>query len=283
MHPDIARLTPYEIGERLTHFERDLEKEDSITSEHMESLFGRLDLLAKALRQFAISYPFSQGEVSIHLDRVVSLYGRVVTRYQESTVNAIGTQASKLEKSLDEGKIRTLAQDVESLRQRITLFCEHNRPPKASKHIISRARHSLARAHAALHGQDFSLDVPTTVAFDQYNDQELNEFAHELLEIGFLFWQKKSKSAYRRFNQVSETFKHRFYAHLVEAGGNPLEIDAPLLPCLQALVHTAFEITDSLESNTMMSQQEIDSFFQERFSLESSEKTSHISRPDFLH
>ncbi len=249
------------LNRSLKSFEKRLD-EKVVSPEKVEELFHRLSVIANGLKQLESLSPFARPDISADLDHVVSLYGKIVSLSQDHEVSAIQKSAQNLEEKISKNDCTALAHEVDKLRSHIKEFCANNLPSKEGRQILSYARNSTDWAVAFLQNKPWA-PLPKVAIHG-----EDEEFADELFEIGYLFFLRKFREGTRAFNQLPERVKQRSYTHLVELGGNPFDLGMDVLKWQQALIATGIEITQSGVGTEYLKKEDVDSFFQERHTLD---------------
>ena len=241
------------LSRRLKVFERKLKK-GTVTPDKVETLFQRLSSISNGFKQLERVYPFARPDISADLDHIVSLYGRIITLNQEHEVNTIAKKAEELEKKITQTDCTALAHEVDALKDHIYAFCRDNRPSKEGRRVLSVARRSAKRAESVILGEPCDES-------DSLGDEEE---AEDLFEIAYLYFSGKPQDGSRAFNALSQALKTRCYEHLKTLRRNPDDV----FRWQQALLATAFEITETEEAGRYFSPDEMDAFFQERQELE---------------
>ena len=243
------------LSRRLKKFERKL-KTGSVTPEKVEALFQRLSSISCGFKQLERVYPFARPDISTDLDHIVSLYGRIITLNHEHEVNAIEKKADALEKKITQTECTALAHEVDALKDHIYTFCRDNRPSKEGRRVLTYARRSAKRAESVI------LTGEPAAEINSLGDEEE---AEDLFETAYLYFAGKPREGTQAFNALSQALKTRCYEHLKVLEGDLDDV----LKWQQALLATAFEITEEGEDALYLTQDDMNVFFQERHGLNS--------------
>jgi hypothetical protein len=265
MQINISSLFPHRLCEQIAVFEEELKKYAALTEEDLKDHFSRLDMIAQSLKEFVNLYPLSQKHVSEHLERVISLYGRVTTLYQEGAVQKINIQAKCVEDQINIGKAtKTLAKEVDALRVTIAHFWHHHRPLKEGRQIVAKATQSMQRADALLKKKAWQSPLPSSSFATFFEPCEREELAETLFEIGYLFWKNKSELAHKHYDTLPQPIKH--HCHRLLSGHSHPPFDS--FSWQQCLIKTAYDLTCWEIEPPLPSKLEVEHFFQERATLE---------------
>lgn len=241
------------LNRRLKVIERELNN-GSITSEKVETLFHRLSCISNGFKRLEQAAPFTRPDISANLDHIVSLYGRIITLNQEYEVNTIAKKATEIDKKISEIDCSTLAYEVDSLKDHIYAFCRDNRPSIEGRHVLSNARRSAKRAELKIQGKAY-------VDGDFLREEEE---AEDLFEIAYLYFSGKPQEGRWAFNTLSEILRTRCFEHLQILKGTQDD----LFKWQQALIATAFSITEAEKVGRYLTPEEMSAFFKERQELE---------------
>lgn len=256
------------VNRRITSFQKRLQREP-ILPEKVEALFHRLTIIAHELTELGHRYPFILEDIRKDLDRIVSLYGEVISLCQDHEITAIRKQAEHVERKLVEGSHETLAKEVDALRHHITLFCRDNRPSKRGRRIIALAKESAYRADSVLRKQPSAVHALFEKAKEVLDetscpDPEELEKAEELFEIGYLFYLGKTSEARRAFRTLPGELRKAVSFRLEEQEIFSMDFDTEVLAWQKGLLATAFSLMGAEESGHFFTREEVAAFFKER-------------------
>lgn len=259
MNAIFAQIKRRLLNWSLRKFERQLERE-RVTADKVEGLFQQLSTLSGGYKKLEKVCPFAHPDIAADLDLIVSLYGRIITLSQEHEVAAIVQKAEALNAKIAHSPCSLLAQEVDALKDHIYTFCRDNRPSKEGRDLLSKARRAARLGEATLKNSENLNGSPLA----EYSEEE----AEDLLECAFFYHVGTPQLATPLFNALPQTITKRCLDYIEEIGGEPLALEGHSLKWQQALIRTAFVISDEGATDRFLAQHEIAALFEERASLQ---------------
>lgn len=205
--------------------------------------------------------------------RIIRLYGRIHNLAIDKEVSDIAKEAEDLETTLKSGDIEKVKKAFSYLDDHIQTFIDQHALGREGRHTIATARATRQKAYSYLRTHGLREDRPHL--FNQFNllqlavppheplqDDEIQaELVLDLYSTAECFYHAKTKEGTQRFNQLDKEAKKRFHIHLAllgEPSGDPW---ADRIKSAQALIAAAYDLADSHDGETYLSEDQLHDLF----------------------